>query len=124
MARGKLSSWGLGTLIFGHFQRLYFMTLPGGASPRLNLLLLSPLVPVVTVGVFCVIGFYSFLGVPLCPSRGFPSDVHDVSCVNWQWWKDDAACPAAVVLRPCRAQHPGREGGSSGTVSTAGRFCA
>lgn len=67
------------------------MTLPGGASQRLNLLLLSPLVPVVTVGVFCVIGFYSFLGVPLCPNRGFPSDVHDVSCVNWQWWKDDAA---------------------------------
>lgn len=76
------------------------MTLPGGASQRLNLLLLSPLVPVVTVGVFCVIGFYSFLGVPLCPNRGFPSDIHDISCVNWQWWKDDAAVSCAVVLSP------------------------
>lgn len=92
MAQGKLSSWGLGTLIFGHFQRLYFVTLPGGASWRLNLLLLSPLVPVVTVGVFCVIDFYSFLGVPLCPNRGFPPDVHDVSCVNWQWWEGQCCC--------------------------------
>lgn len=78
---------GPGTLVFSHFQRFYFITLPGGASRcltarRLNLLLLSHLVPVVAVGVFCVIGLYSFLGVPLCPDSGFPSDVRGVSCVN------------------------------------------
>lgn len=57
---GRLSSWGLGTLVFSHFQRLYFITLPGGVSRCLtarclSLLLLSHLVPVVAVGVFCVI---------------------------------------------------------------------
>lgn len=57
---GRLSSWRLGTPVFSHFQRLYFITLPGGVSRCLtarclSLLLLSHLVPVVAVGVFCVI---------------------------------------------------------------------
>lgn len=133
---GRLSSWGPGTLIFSHFQRLYFITLPGGASRcltarHLNLLLLSHLVPVVAVGVFCVIGFYSFLGVPLCPNSGFPSDVRCVSRVNQQWWK--GRCCRALLPLPQRwgrswdralagAQHP--RGRREGTVLTAGRFCA
>jgi len=61
---------GQGTRVSGRCQRLYFMALPGGASRcltarRPNLLLLSHLVPVVAVGVFCVIGLYFFL-VCLC----------------------------------------------------------